>query len=161
MDSEAQQQQPLDNVQPELNALGKLMANFLQYGSNASNNLSNTFTSMDAKGWLRLIMVVGGYMLLRPYLLKLSTKVAVRKLEEQDEREKAAARAQISPNELRGVPDEVEPELDPEGDGTGADWGQRARVRQRVMLKQMLDAEEQRRLDEESDKEIEDLLEYD
>ncbi|KAH6892092.1 trafficking PGA2-domain-containing protein [Thelonectria olida] len=160
MDPETQQQQPVDNEQVELNALGKFVAQFLQYGANASNNLSSTFTSLDTKGWLRLIMIVGGYMLLRPYIMKLSTKVAVKKMEEQDAKEKAEAeaKAQISPNELRGIA-EQEPELDPEGDGTGADWGQRARVRQRVMLKDMLEAEEQRRLDEESDKELDDLLE--
>jgi hypothetical protein len=158
MDPETQQQQPLDHEQVELNALGKFVAQFLQYGANASNNLSSTFSSMDTKGWLRLVMIVGGYMLLRPYVLKLSTKVAVRKMEEQDAKEKAEAKAQISPNELRGVVGH-EPDLDPEGDGTGADWGQKARVRQRVMLKDMLEAEEQRRLDEESDKELDDLLE--
>lgn len=157
MDPETQQQ-PLDDEQVELNALGKFMAQFLQYGANATNNLSSTFSSMDTKSWLRLVMIVGGYMLLRPYLLKLSTKVAMKKMEEQEQKDKAAAKAQISPNELRGIYEE-EPEVDAEGDGTGADWGQKARVRQRVMLKQMIEQEEQRRLEEESDKELDDLLE--
>ncbi|KAF4465858.1 trafficking PGA2 domain-containing [Fusarium albosuccineum] len=157
MDPVAQQQQePVEQDQVELNALGKVTAQFLQYGANASNNLSNTFNNMTMQSWIRLVVIVGGYMLLRPYMMKFVTKGAVRKMEEEDEKEKR--KAQISPNELRGLIEE-EPEIDEEGDGTGADWGQKARVRQRTMLKDLLEAEERRREEEEEDKDIADLLE--
>ncbi|RMJ04840.1 hypothetical protein BHE90_013498 [Fusarium euwallaceae] len=156
MDPLAQQQEQPAQDDIELNALGKFTAQFLQYGANASNNLSNTFNNMTMQSWIRLVVIVGGYMLLRPYMMKFVTKGAVRKMEEEDEREQR--KAQISPNELRGLVEE-EPEIDEEGDGTGADWGQKARVRQRTMLKNMLEAEEQRRLEEEEDKDIADLLE--
>ncbi|KAF7542248.1 hypothetical protein G7Z17_g11747 [Cylindrodendrum hubeiense] len=159
MDTETAQQQPLENEQVELNAIGKAAAQFLQYGANASNNLSSTFNNMDTKHWIRLIVIVGGYMLLRPYVMKLSTKIAVRKMEAQDAKEKAeaAAKAQISPSELRG---EVEAAITIEavGDGTGADWGQKARVRQRVMLKEMIEADERRIQEEEDDKDIAEFL---
>ncbi|KAF5580045.1 trafficking PGA2 domain-containing protein [Fusarium pseudoanthophilum] len=151
MDPVAQQQRL-----QELNPLGKLTAQFLQYGANASNNISNAFDSMDTKAWLRLTVIVGGYMLLRPLFLKFVTKGAVQKMEDEDAREKR--KAQISPNELRGLVED-EPEIDEEGDGTGADWGQKARVRQRTMLKDLLEAEERRREEEEDDKDIADLLE--
>ncbi|RSL57886.1 hypothetical protein CEP54_008041 [Fusarium duplospermum] len=156
MDPLAQQQEQPAQDDIELNAFGKFTAQFLQYGANASNNLSNTFNNMTMQSWIRLVVIVGGYMLLRPYMMKFVTKGAVRKMEEEDEREQR--KAQISPNELRGLVEE-EPEIDEEGDGTGADWGQKARVRQRTMLKNMLEAEEQRRLEEEEDKDIADLLE--
>ncbi|KAF4332118.1 trafficking PGA2 domain protein [Fusarium beomiforme] len=155
MDPVGQQQQP-QGEQPELNAFGKLTAQFLQYGANASNNISNAFESMDTKAWIRLTVIVGGYMLLRPLFLKFVTKGAVQKMEDEDAREKR--KAQISPNELRGLVED-EPEIDEEGDGTGADWGQKARVRQRTMLKDLLEAEERRREEEEDDKDIADLLE--
>ncbi|KAJ4187947.1 Hypothetical protein NCS54_01138300 [Fusarium falciforme] len=156
MDPLAQQQEQPAQDDIELNALGKFTAQFLQYGANASNNLSNTFNNMTMQSWIRLVVIVGGYMLLRPYMMKFVTKGAVKKMEEEDEREQR--KAQISPNELRGLAEE-EPEIDEEGDGTGADWGQKARVRQRTMLKNLLEAEEQRRLEEEEDKDIADLLE--
>ncbi|KAI8657505.1 hypothetical protein NCS57_01128700 [Fusarium keratoplasticum] len=156
MDPLAQQQEQPAQDDIELNALGKFTAQFLQYGANASNNLSNTFNNMTMQSWIRLVVIVGGYMLLRPYMMKFVTKGAVKKMEEEDEREQR--KAQISPNELRGLVEE-EPEIDEEGDGTGADWGQKARVRQRTMLKNLLEAEEQRRLEEEEDKDIADLLE--
>ncbi|KAF5023808.1 hypothetical protein F66182_4116 [Fusarium sp. NRRL 66182] len=159
MDPVGQQQQP-QGEQVELNPLGKITAQFLQYGANASNNLSNTFNDMDTKSWIRLIVIVGGYMLLRPYFMKMVTKGAVKNMEKEDEREKEKERrkAQISPNELRGIVEE-EDEIDEEGDGTGADWGQKARVRQRTFLKDLLEAEERLREEEEDDKDIADLLE--
>ncbi|KAH6987482.1 trafficking PGA2-domain-containing protein [Ilyonectria sp. MPI-CAGE-AT-0026] len=157
MDPETAQQQPLENEPIELNAIGKAAAQFLQLGANASNNLADGFNKMDTKSWIRLIVIVGGYMLLRPYVLKLAGKVAVKKMEDQEEKEKEAAKAKISANELRGeIVEDVE--IDAAGDGSGADWGQKARVRQRVMLKNMLEAEELRRQEEEDDKDIEEFL---
>ncbi|KAM0204384.1 hypothetical protein ACHAPA_005624 [Fusarium lateritium] len=150
------QQQQAQGEQVELNAFGKFTAQFLQYGANASNNISTAFDSMDTKAWIRLTVIVGGYMLLRPLALKFITKGAVQKMEDADEQEKQ--KAQISPNELRGLAED-EPDIDAEGDGTGTDWGQKARVRQRTMLKDMLEAEERRREEEEDDKDIADLLE--
>ena len=147
-----------DGEQPGLNAFGKLVTKFLQYGSNASNNLQNTFTSLTPKQWLRLIAIVGGYMLLRPYLMKWGIKSAVKNLEEEDAREKE--KATITPNELRGAYEQIE-EQDQEdlGDGTSTDWGSKARVRQRTVLKQMLEAEERKRQQEDSDEDIKEYLE--
>ncbi|KAM0346052.1 hypothetical protein ACHAPU_005813 [Fusarium lateritium] len=150
------QQQQAQGEQGELNAFGKFTAQFLQYGANAHNNISTAFDSMDTKAWLRLTVIVGGYMLLRPLALKFITKGAVQKMEDADIEEKR--KAQISPNELRGLAED-EAEIDAEGDGTGTDWGQKARVRQRTMLKDLLEAEERRREEEEDDKDIADLLE--
>lgn len=147
---------------PSLNILGQVAAKAFQFGNNASNNLQETFSRMTIHHWLRLTVIVGGYMLLRPYLMKWSVKKAVRNLEEADEKEKAeAAAVSMTPNELRGAKALLNEQLETEdgGDGTGADWGQKARVRQRVLLKQMLEQEEQRRMEDEDDKDIAEFLE--
>lgn len=147
---------------PSLNLLGQAAAKAFQFGNNASNNLQETFSRMTIHHWLRLTVIVGGYMLLRPYLMKWSVKKAVRNLEEADEKEKAeAAAVSMTPNELRGAKALLNEQLENEdgGDGTGADWGQKARVRQRVLLKQMLEQEEQRRMEDEDDKDIAEFLE--
>ena len=77
-----------------------------------------------------------------------------------------AAKAAISPNELRGrvnIPEDSESE-DEGAEGvssSGADWGKKARRRQRTMIKKMLDAEEKRlqeTKEEEEDKDIEEFL---
>ncbi len=73
--------------------------------------------------------------------------------------------AEMSPNELRGkveIPDESEDETEAAAAETSsADWGKKARRRQRKFLKDMLDAEEkklQETLEEEEDKDIEQYL---
>ncbi len=161
MDSQAQQN---NGDAPELNLFGAAAAKILEYGNNASSNVQDTFTKMSIHGWLRLTVIVGGYLLLRPYAMKWAAKGAVQKMEDEDAKEKARM-AEITPNHLRGVKDQLdeqELEDDDEDDGgetTGANWGKKARVRQRTMVKQLLEAEERRHMEEEEDKDIQEFLE--
>ncbi|KJZ74236.1 hypothetical protein HIM_06467 [Hirsutella minnesotensis 3608] len=145
---------------PELNALGKAAARLTQYGQNASNNLANSFSNMTLHGWLRLVIIVCGYMLLRPYVIKLGTKTAVKKMEEEDakSKEKNVTDPDMTPNEFRGIKEKLDEVVD-EGDGTGADWGTKARVRQRQMLKNLLEEEERCRAAEHEDADIQEFLE--
>ncbi|KAM0260690.1 hypothetical protein ACHAQJ_002606 [Trichoderma viride] len=135
-----------------------------QYGQNASNNVQKSFGDMSSTGWLRLIMVVCTYLLIRPHVIKYSTKYAVDKLEAQDVKDKKFAKdavAKMSPNDLRGLNSPEEPDVDADegADGSKADWGSKARVRQRKVLRKILESEEQRRYEEEDDEDIKDLLE--
>ncbi|KAI1169163.1 DUF1531-domain-containing protein [Nemania serpens] len=124
-----------------------------------SSNVSASFDSMTAQQWIRLVAIVGAYALLRPYVIKMGAKYQVKQFE-KDQQEDAA---QISPNQLRGelgIPEESDDD-DDQGETTAADWGKKARKRQRNMIKQLLDAEEQRlqeTLDEQEDKDIEEFL---
>lgn len=97
-------------------------------------------------------------MLLRPYLMQWGIKSAVKNLEEEDAKKKE--KAAITPNELRGARQQLDDQDEEDlGDGTSTDWGSKARVRQRTVLKHMLEAEEKRRLEEESDEDIKEFLE--
>lgn len=153
---------PIDEgIGPELNVLGKFIMQLAQYGQNASNNMQGAVKSMSPQSWLRLIAIVGGYMMMRPYVMKWASKRAVEGMEEADEREKADEKARMSANEFRGVKEKlIEQEEDEDaGEGTSSDWGQKARVRQRQLLKQMLEAEEERRAqDAEDDEDIKEFL---
>jgi hypothetical protein len=158
MSSEAQQQEPRDG---ELNDFGRIAFKFVEYGANASRNLQDSFGNMTMQHYLRLICIVGGYLLLRPQIMKFMTHNATKEMEKRDAMEKAAAKAKISPNELRsGKPETVQEDEDEyyEGQGTGADWGSKARTRQRLMLKKLMEAEEKRRQDEDDEKEIAEFL---
>lgn len=138
-----------------------LIAKAVEYGQNASSNLQDSFTRMTLQHWIRIVVIVGGYILLRPYALKFAAKGFANQLEadEAKEKEKQRERAKISPNELRGVYEVLEEQEEEDAvDTTGADWGQKARVRQRQVLKQLIEAEEKRRLEEEEDKDIEEFL---
>lgn len=108
--------------------------------------------------------IVCGYCLLRPYLVKLGGRFQAsdhdRELDETDETVSPAA---ISPNSLRGqidVTNNSDSEDGTQGD-TNTSWGKGARRRQRKMIKEIVEAEEKRRAEEEmadSDKEIEEFL---
>ncbi len=158
MSTENVQQQAEDT---QLNDFGRLTLKFLQFGQNASNNLTEVWGEMSAKDWIRLIIIIGAYMLLRPYATKYLGKRQVEQMEEDDRKEKEKAKAKLSPNALRGEgnPYEDIDEYYDEAETTGAGWGEKARTRQRVMLKKLLEAEERRREEEEDDKDIADLLE--
>ncbi|KAM0446126.1 hypothetical protein ACHAPV_006458 [Trichoderma viride] len=160
MDSQSYQPYPDDDGQSSQSILGQLS----QFGQNASNNVQKSFSDMSTQGWLRLLMVVCTYLLIRPYIINYSTKHAVKKLEEQDVKDKKFAEEQVakmSPNDLRGLSavEEEDVDADEGADGSKANWGSKARVRQRKVLRKILEAEEQRRYEEESDEDIKDLLE--
>ena len=134
--------------------------NFIRNGKGA-------FTSMDLKAWIRLVMIVGTYCLIRPYLVKMAGRHQQKQheLANKASSEEADAAASIHPNELRtgkkmaipGVADDSDEEVDERG----ADWGKKARVRQRKFIRKAMEAQEKKLADEqeaESDKEIEDLL---
>ncbi|PKS05347.1 hypothetical protein jhhlp_008721 [Lomentospora prolificans] len=123
------------------------------------NNFRETWGSIDLHRMLRLIMIVGAYLLLRPYLVKLTGASQM----EQHEREDAEAkkRAEISPNQMRGLRVAAEiPDADEVDTTTSADWGNKARKRQREVLKKMLEVEEKRLAELQEDDEDKDIEEF-
>ncbi|KAL7625035.1 hypothetical protein AAE478_004249 [Parahypoxylon ruwenzoriense] len=123
-----------------------------------TNNLSESFESMTPKQCIRLVIIVGAYMLLRPYIIKLGAKHQEKQLEKQFEQDK---QAEISPNELRGqvdIPEDSDEEE--QAETTGAEWGKKARKRQRNMIKKLLDAEEKRLQELQEDEEDKDIEQY-
>lgn len=129
-----------------------------------TTNVSQSFAMMDAQKWIRLIAVVGAYLLLRPYILKIGGKQQAKQLQKESDE----AEAEITANELRGhigIPDASDDDEPVEAEATAAstatEWGKKARKRQRNMLKKMIDEEEarlQELQDDEEDKDIEQYL---
>ncbi|KAL9945639.1 hypothetical protein D7B24_009113 [Verticillium nonalfalfae] len=125
-------------------------------------NLRSTFTELTYEKFIRIVIVVGAYALLRPYLLKITGRSQMAQHTEANEE---AAKAEISPNSLRGQVDIPEDSDDEGVEGvesaaTGADWGKKARRRQREVLKMMMDAEEERLAQEQEDEEDKDIEEF-
>lgn len=126
-----------------------------------TTNVGGSITNMSAQQWIRLVVIVGAYALLRPYIIKLGAKHQEKQFEKAQEEV-----AEISPNQLRGelgIPDasDDDEDDDAQAEATATDWGKKARKRQRNMIKQLLDAEEKRlqeTLDEQEDKDIEEFL---
>ncbi|OAQ64384.1 trafficking PGA2 domain-containing protein [Pochonia chlamydosporia 170] len=159
------QAQPVDTQQPPaLNLLGQLIARLSEYGQNATNNISQGFNNMSPQSWIRVIVIAGGYMLLRPYLMKAVTKGAVEKMERDDKKERGEdgtlPHPELTPNEYRGIKDKLyADDENTGGDGTTSDWGQKARVRQRKMLRELLEEDERRRAALDEDADIQEFLE--
>lgn len=134
--------------------------------NNFTTNLRNSFGSMAPENWIRLVIIVGTYMLIRPYLLKLGAKQQMKQHEKEAAATEAEAieKAKMSPNELRGhkiadIPEDSDEEA-PQAEATSTDWGKKARKRQRQMIKKILDAEEKRLQDLQDDDEDKDIQEF-
>lgn len=118
---------------------------------------------MNATRWIRLIAVVGFYMLFRDYIIKRASK------KQAEEHEKAMrpepqTKAKISPNALRGANSKkvsFETESDEAEDtakASGPEWGKKAKKRQKQVLKKLQQAEEDHRREEQEDEEDKDIM---
>jgi Protein trafficking PGA2 len=145
---------PSQTASPDLTTL------LSTWAGNFQRNTSSAFAELRLKDYIRLVVIIGGYCLLRPWLMKLGAKMQT-KSHEAD----SADTGLMNPNELRGkveIPGvDEDSDEEEEGEGTAGNWGRNARVRQRKFIREALEKEEQRLRDEteaESDKEIEEFL---
>ncbi|OTB07812.1 hypothetical protein M426DRAFT_317703 [Hypoxylon sp. CI-4A] len=130
--------------------------------SRFSNNIQESFTSMTPKQWIRLVIIVGAYLLLRPYVIKMGAKYQEKQLEKQF-KEEEERQAEISPNQLRGeigIPEDSDDDEEDQAETTSSDWGKKARKRQRKMIRNLLDAEEKRLQELQEDEEDKDIEQY-
>lgn len=133
-----------------------------------TRNLRGSVEGYSPEYWIRLVIVVGAYILIRPYLIKLGGKAQMnqheREAAETAAEEEARAKAKMSPNELRGhsiqIPEESDSEGENEGQASSSDWGKKARRRQRTMIKKILNAEEKRLQELQEDDEDKDIEEF-
>lgn len=132
-----------------------------------TTNMRATLDGMSPEKWIRLVMIVGAYALLRPYLIKLGGKNQMKQHEKEAEEAEAEAKekAKMSPNELRGHKVEIPEDSDDDdeeaaAEATSTDWGKKARRRQRTMVKKILEAEQKRLQDLQDDDEDKDIQEF-
>lgn len=140
---------------------------------NLQHNLSDTFTRLTIQDYLRLVIIVGGYALLRPYLIQLGGRFQAKDHERQLSTHETSSAAAVSRQSLRAqveVPEDTDDDDDDEKEEgnrptgravKGLDWGRQARRRQRRMIRQLLEAEERAKaeaVEADSDREIEEFL---
>ncbi|KAK5170030.1 hypothetical protein LTR04_005083 [Oleoguttula sp. CCFEE 6159] len=142
------------------------------WAGNFSRNTSTAFGQLRVRDYIRLIVIVGAYCLLRPYLIKIGAKIqAADHARPLDPNEMHSSAAAMSPNQLRGgrgaeykipgVDSEDEEEEDGEVQVGAGGFGRKARLRQRRLVREKLAEVERMRLQEEgekSDREIEEFL---
>jgi hypothetical protein len=160
-----------------------LIVSYIKQGKDNFMHNATVMTNLSAKEWIRIITVVGAYLLLRPYITKYSER------RQSDQLDKESLRAEleafphakvedpnltpdkISPNVLKGpsmanvqLPEDSSDEDDEESDNKKEPkWGRKARRRQRELIKRIVEAEEKARkeapaFDDDEDKDIEQYL---
>ena len=136
---------------------------FRFWADNLQRNVTEAFYGMTPEKYIRLIAIIGAYALIRPYIMKFGSRFQTKEHEKEVDPTEMTAPAAISPNSLRGqmqMPEDSD-EDEAEAQGTGADWGKKARKRQRQMVKKILEAEEKLRREQQEvdeDKDIEEFL---
>jgi hypothetical protein len=136
-----------------------VIENIRYFALNFLHNLENVL-DMDLRTTIRIVVVVGAYLLIRPYLVKGGAKLQERQHEKVfDADKKREKEALISANSLRGQVEVAEDtESDQEGQSSGVNWGGKARKKQRKVIKKILEADEKMRLDAEGDKDDKDIM---
>ncbi|KAL1606840.1 hypothetical protein SLS60_004249 [Paraconiothyrium brasiliense] len=119
----------------------------------------------NPEGWIRLVWIVGAYLLLRPYLMKLGAR-AQEKQHEKDAVDAAPTGAEVHPNDLRGgrkigvaIPgvDSDDEEEEEKTEAKPGQWGKKARARQRKFIRDTLEKEEKRLQDEQEQEDLKDI----
>ncbi|KAI9809763.1 MAG: hypothetical protein M1825_000196 [Sarcosagium campestre] len=142
---------------------------FQIWADNARNNLGNTVRSLTPVDYIRLVAIVGGYALLRPYLIRLGGRFQAKDHEREivDSQGLLASggegdggsQGKAGLNGQVGVPEDTDDEDDDDPAHT-TNWGRTARRRQRKMIKKILEAEETKLRKEQEDEEDKDIEEF-
>lgn len=155
------------------------------YFSNFVNNLHGSFARLKPEGWIRLVWIVGAYLLLRPYLVKLGARQQQKQHEASQEGDDTGA--ELHPNDLRGGKKTAAAATTGEKPASGAktakklgvatskkakvsgagndeeteaktgEWGNKARVRQRKAVKAMVEKQEERLQAEQEQEDLGDI----
>ncbi|KAF2116681.1 protein trafficking Pga2 [Lophiotrema nucula] len=129
------------------------------WANNFTRNSNKMITDMQLKDWIRIVIIVGTYCLIRPHLLKLGARIQ----EKQHAKDAEEIHAEIHPNELRGkveIPGVGDSDEENDEDEKPGDWGRSARVRQRKFIRDALKKEEERLAQEQEDEEDKDIAEF-
>jgi hypothetical protein len=154
---------PLDKISTDFDTFAKEVASTLStWKGNFVRNSSKAFDDMTPKNWIRLTVIVCAYLLIRPYLLKLGARVQEKQMEKAAKEMGIEPGTKINANDLRGAKKVDIPGVDSDSEEEGKEqWGRKARVRQRKVVRRAMEIHEQNLRDKanESDKDIDDLLE--
>ncbi|EPE29948.1 hypothetical protein GLAREA_01108 [Glarea lozoyensis ATCC 20868] len=125
--------------------------NFLStMGKRLAHNTKHSLTDLSIQNYIRLVAIVGAYLLLRPYLMKAVEKTQGMHLKKEIEGVK------VTPNMIREGGKKVEGEGEVKGDDDGG-WGGKARKRAKKVEK-MREEKMRAKEGDEEDRDIEEFL---
>jgi hypothetical protein len=128
--------------------------------SRFQNNVGDSFSKLTAQDYIRLVVIIGAYCLLRPYILKFGGRYQMKDHARPMAENEPSSGAAMNPNNLRGmvnVPEDTDSEEEIQVDRKG--WGGKARRRQRQFIRRLIEEEEKKAAAEDSDEDIKEFLE--
>lgn len=79
-----------------------LVANVVEWKDRLVNNSVKSWEEMTAQRWIRIIVIVGAYMLIRPYLLAHAERSRKRRADKEAAELGLDTGTELSPNDFRG-----------------------------------------------------------
>jgi hypothetical protein len=145
--------------QPPQDTLSSIISRLRTYWSNLTTQTHSAFQRMEPKDYIRLVVIMCAYaLIIRPLLLKLGAKY------QQQQHDRDEKEGKLGPNDLRekiaipGVDSDTESdEEEGKADTVKGEWGRKARVRQRRVVRRALEVKEQLGL-EDDDEDIKEFL---
>lgn len=130
-----------------------ILDNVGEWKNRLVNNSVKSITDMTPQRWIRIIVIVGAYLLVRPYLLSAAANRQKKQMEKEAQELGLDTSTEPNANDLRGG----KKRSTGEEESKPAEWGSKTKARQRKAAekRERKLAEEQ---EAESDKEIEQFL---
>ncbi|KAL8714370.1 MAG: hypothetical protein Q9220_001703 [cf. Caloplaca sp. 1 TL-2023] len=131
------------------------MASMVEWFQKIPRNTQESVQRLTLYGWLRLILIVAAYILIRPYLMKLAER------SQTAAHDKAArSHSAVTPNMLRGHSKDTEKEQGEEASTSSWSWGPKARKRQKKASDGVVESEMAEALDEDEEEDAEFLKKF-
>jgi hypothetical protein len=129
--------------------ISTIFARLKIYWGNLTTQTHNAFERMQPQDYIRLVVIIGAYaLIIRPLLLKLGAKHQAMQ-HETDAKEGQADHDIREKIAIPGVDSDSESdEEDGKADAVQGEWGRKARVRQRKVVRKALELKEQVGLEE-------------
>ena len=128
------------------------MDSVAQWFQKLPRNSQESVQRLTTYGWLRIIIIVAAYLLIRPYLMKLAAR------SQTTQHEEAASNSTVTPNMLRGHNEEESDTA--EATTSSWSWGKTTRRRQTQAIDHIVEDEIKKADDLDEDEDVQFLKKY-
>lgn len=143
---------------PRFDSLSNISSLLKTWASNFQRNTSAAFTNLKPKDVIRIIIVLGAYILIiRPLLVRLGNRIQAKQLNQPSSNATSTTEQSKSHVGVPGLDSDSESDDDSKGNLKTAEWGRKARLRQRRLVRKALELKDEMVADE-SDEEIKEFL---
>ncbi|KAI9646572.1 hypothetical protein NHQ30_004567 [Ciborinia camelliae] len=146
--------------------MADFITNLLETGAtNFYRNATGMFQelkTLELQKWIRIVAIVGAYLLVRPYFINLGAKKQEQEYTKAraEHAEKKEKEKHVGANSFRDsvkIPEDTDSGEDAKASSNDVKWGGKARKKQRQTIRKILDQEEKLRREQQEDDDDEDI----